>query len=78
MVQYNYSYDNNITYLSKMLEDILGQFFMCVKFLQVQRKDKNILIFIKRGVETCGNCWLNKNQKGKSVMVSIKGHWRGA
>ena len=26
-------------YLSKMLEDILSQFFMCVKFLQVQWKD---------------------------------------
>ena len=37
-------------YLSKVLEDILGQLFMCIEFQRVQREDKNILIFFKRGI----------------------------
>ena len=43
-----------------MHNDIFSKFFMCVKFYQVQRKDKNILIFFKQWIKRAGNCCKSK------------------
>ena len=41
---------------------------MCIKFYRVQRKDKNILIFFKRGIMINSNSW---NIKIKNKLANI-------
>ena len=59
-----------------MLENILCQVLVCVIFHQIQRKNKNFLIFFKWRIQTSGNvCKTKKKEIYKTKFKNLVHNW---